>query len=146
MDKQTIEEIIGEQDVVMDISEGEDSFTISVIGNGNVDQLFAVVPKTTTERGVVDTVSQLSDRAIRLGLGTDDAEAGFYINERILSQYYIRYSASALREAGYETIGEYVMDNGGSPWRLDTGPVIQAVEHEETVDYLDTELDTIEFD
>jgi hypothetical protein len=51
-----------------------------------------------------------------------------------------------LQEAGYETIGEYVVDNGGSPWRLDTGPVIQAVEHEETVEYLDTELDTIEFD
>ncbi len=65
--------------------------------------------------------------------------------EEVMSEYNLEYSATALHAAGYDSISEYIADNGGNPWALNGRGVILEVSHSDTIDYLETRIDTVEF-
>ena len=71
----------------------------------------------------------------------------FYIEERILIQYEVRYDEDKLAETKYDNIIDYVNgEGGGNPISLNNGDVITNVEHEKIVEYIDSYRDTASWD
>lgn len=70
----------------------------------------------------------------------------FDIYEKVASRYSIDFDVVALENLGHSTLKEYIDANGGNPWELEGKGVIQSIDFDETLDYVDTFMDTIEIE